>query len=59
MIGMELLRPFAAALCLASAGCARTEPAPAEAEDIETAVHRADEGATKVKTKGGEPWRQP
>jgi hypothetical protein len=52
--GLERLLLAAAMLWPTTGGCARSEPAPAEADDIEAAVKRADEDAANIKGRKDE-----
>jgi ActR/RegA family two-component response regulator len=51
---MIRLLAVAAGVLAITAGCARSQPVPAEADDIEAAVNFADENATSAKAESGD-----
>jgi len=52
--GTIRLLAVAAGVLAITAGCARSQPVPAEADDIEAAVNFADENATSAKAESGD-----
>jgi hypothetical protein len=50
---IRLVAAAAGALAI-TAGCAQSQPVPAEADEIEAAVNVADENATSAKAESGD-----